>query len=356
MYKSIYSILTTLFVCVGFLLCISLSSNYFIGCRDPWGCKKFLQAPEEWIFGIPVIYYGVLSYLVLVFTVGMKIWGSPKIKKISFYIGACVCGISTVVNFALLTKLWVEHTHLCHVCVFSALIYLILTYLYIQLLVHTKGYYVNSNERFVFLFGAIFVVGCFTFQHSLITYKENFIIPLAYETLVPEPQRCRGEINSKIKVIVFTDLCCLECRESYVDLQKIYKASYPHLSYGIRYFPKNDIMSQSLSMQVSLFSLCMAEEDKYWEFLENITNRKQDIINTPKELIKLAKIYGIKKNDYLFRIQTPRHSQILKKDLLMGKQLKLNITPTYFIYSEGRTYIANAHNFKKVLSDVLGTL
>ena len=162
-----------------------------------------------------------------------------------------------------------------------------------------------------------------------------------------------GTSKAPITIVEFGDYQCPFCASFNNDTKNILTTNY--IDKGIAKFVFkdlviNDLPKDKLSTLAAEASYCAAEQNKYWEYHDEIyKNYKGENTGwiTKESLIGFAKNVGINNiEQFSSCIDSHKYNQVVAKNDLFGKGIGLGSTPTYFFLKQNSTKVAAIQGFQ----------
>ncbi|VFJ12761.1 DsbA family protein [Candidatus Nitrosocosmicus franklandus] len=174
-----------------------------------------------------------------------------------------------------------------------------------------------------------------------------------------------GNGDAPIDIIEFGDYQCPFCarfnQETKADL--ISKYVDPGIvRFGFKDFVINDLPADKLSTLGAEASYCAAEQDKYWEYHDEVYRNSRGENTgwvTQESLIDFARNINIPNvSEFADCLQSHKYNSIVVENDIFAKNLGLTSTPTFLIMKENSTRIAAIEGAQpiEVFDDVIGQL
>ena len=149
-------------------------------------------------------------------------------------------------------------------------------------------------------------------------------------TLVRPHSHTLGPADAKVTVVEFLDPECESCREVYPMVKHVLQQYSGRVRLVVRYMPFHPN-----SMYAAAALEAAAEQNKYWEFLEELFRRQPEWggHHSPRpELIpEYAKQLGLDMDAWNKAVGKGEYKALVEQDRQDGKSLGVTGTPTFFV-------------------------
>ncbi|MDN5866709.1 MAG: DsbA family protein [Candidatus Nitrosocosmicus sp.] len=154
-----------------------------------------------------------------------------------------------------------------------------------------------------------------------------------------------GNPNANITVIEFGDYQCIHCANFNKDQKDLLLSNYNQTGIAkflFKDFPIND-QNNGMSTLAARATYCAAEQDKYWEYHDEIFrnhDNRQDGKIQRNDLDNYAKQVSIADIEQ-FRncLESNKYSDIVVENNRLAQQLNITSTPTFVVYSKNDTQL-----------------
>lgn len=155
-----------------------------------------------------------------------------------------------------------------------------------------------------------------------------------------------GNPEANITVIEFGDYQCIHCANFNKNQKDLLINNYNQTGMAkfiFKDFPIND-RNDGMSTLAARASYCAAEQDKYWEYhdemFRNYDNRQDGKIQR-MDLDNYANQVGVENIDQFKNcLDSNKYSDIVDKNARLSMQLNMTSTPTFVVYPEDQTQLA----------------
>ncbi len=387
----LYYLLSIILTLLGLAVTILLTFSYyaktetlldaFCSIDSFFDCSKMKKGQFSAFLGIPVSLWGLQFYLMVSFYLVYSLIKSKYKKKnlliIPFF---WLLIFAVAIDLLLLFISLFFINGLCTNCLFVYIdnIAILITFYLYQLknrniLTDTKNFsssLLNKKivrHEFIMLIGFSFInliliyLFGFTTSHQtkLIEKKSNIQIANAVKTFYNKPiqkinlpkAQNHDHKSRPVHVVIFHDLQCPHCQQSFYDLRKL-QQKYPsqlRLSYLNFAFIQKTTKSDIPSFKLAQYSLVANDANKYADFLDTLFQKFER-----KEYIHQKKIYeifnkiGIQLTPDQLDKRCQEKKSVIAKQKTMANEMNINRTPSIFINGR-RLRQHNKHIIEKII-------
>ena len=137
----------------------------------------------------------------------------------------------------------------------------------------------------------------------------------------------RGDVNSVVTVVEFTDFQCSACGGMYPIVEEVLKSYGPRVHFVIRNFPLT-------SVHPNAFNAAQAAEaakaqGKFWEYID-LMFKNQNALDVDS-LKKYATQVGLDRKRFDAELESGKYIPIVRHDMNDGEEYGVEATPTFFI-------------------------
>lgn len=151
-----------------------------------------------------------------------------------------------------------------------------------------------------------------------------------------EDQPSKGNPNAAVTVVKFTDFQCPSCAQSHPAVERLAAEYGDRVRFVIRDFP----LSQHADAQKAAEAAEAArEQGKYWEYIA-LLFRNQSALGV-ENLKQYATTVGLDRARFDAALDSGKHAEAVRRDILDGQRVGVAGTPTFFINgrrTDERTY------------------
>ncbi len=370
MKKNIYIILVSFFVLLGIIFSVILTYNYFMQsltgntpielfCSKGgyFDCHKVSSSKFSSLFGVPVALWGIGFYIITILYFLLPTLNDDNPKTVNNFLTIPYFLILIIANLADLVLFYISIFVIGAFCSQCSLIYianvgiLIVFYLYEfreKGIIHQFKDYLSSFPKdnayqkelaTYFTMSLLILSLLFFFSNNrslnasvkkLLTKSDplkEYVEKAFQEYKTKSPQSIntlntpsKGDKNAPMHIIVFHDLQCPHCQNSFYELEQIIKKYKPlvRLNYlDFPFLPSRTGVSQLTSFQLTVYAYFAHKSGKYMEFLDSLFQiYKKKIYVNKNEVYKIFKLIGI--NDTPENIE--KQTAELIKEVLVNKK------------------------------------
>jgi protein-disulfide isomerase len=158
-----------------------------------------------------------------------------------------------------------------------------------------------------------------------------------------------GGNNSGITIVEFGDYICIHCSNFNRDVKDLLISEYVdsgQANFIYKDFPVND-RETKLSTLAAEASYCAAEQDKYWEYHDELfRNTKRDTNQNWVNLENLkefaANVGVVNGSQFESCLNSHKYVQLVKDNELLARTLEIPSTPSFVIANTNSTSVGSA--------------
>lgn len=144
--------------------------------------------------------------------------------------------------------------------------------------------------------------------------------------VIPEAAPAKGPADAPITIVEFADFQCPYCRRAHPTMAKLLleygdKIRYVFMDYPLEFHPQ--------AGPASVAAKCAGEQDKYWEYHDNLMIMKGDL--SPQDLTSRAQQLELDMEAFGTCVTSGKYEPEVQAAFLQGKELGVTGTPSYFI-------------------------
>lgn len=202
----------------------------------------------------------------------------------------------------------------------------------------------------------LLVVGAFFLLSSDKKNSSNNVLSQTIQPVSPidVSDHVKGNIESKVVLIEYSDLQCPACKVYHPVLKKLNEDFKGKIAFAYRHFPLRGIHKYSdISAQAAEAA---SYQNKFWEMADKLFDEqdKWSAENYPKDLfIEYASSLGLDVEKFKKDLDSNQLKDKIEKDYQSGIKAGVNATPTFFLngikLDNPRTY----EEFKGILENAL---
>lgn len=169
-------------------------------------------------------------------------------------------------------------------------------------------------------------------------------------------QNIMGNPNARLKIVEYTDPDCPFCQRFHNTMLQLIEHYKGEIAWEYKHYPIPELHPEAFEKSLALE--CAKEQGgnlMFWKFTNELYK-----LNMTKELTKINLIEEVSKNlkinssDILKCVEEGRYAQKVVLDMQEGNNLKVEGTPTSFIYIDGNIVeqIPGAQEFNTIKSRI----
>jgi protein-disulfide isomerase len=172
----------------------------------------------------------------------------------------------------------------------------------------------------------LLIVGLFTNWYGLAQGKSP---DDEQRTFIPvEADPVRGNLSSaKVSIIIFSDFECPFCKLAEDTVKALFLKYDGKVALVFKHYPLTQIHPNS--MGAALASECANEQGRFWEYHDYLFEHNNALESI--ELKAYAKELGLDTARFNECLDSQRHSFSIQRDVLVGRQVGVSSTPTFYI-------------------------
>ncbi|MBS1716235.1 MAG: vitamin K epoxide reductase family protein [Armatimonadetes bacterium] len=335
---------------IGIFIAGTLSLSHLfdlqLPCGAEHGCDKVTTSANSFLFGVPVAYFGLLTYLVLAgLAIIRTLKGRPyneRLIQLGFWLSLFGAAFSAYLQYVSFTVIQAK----CWWCISSAVV-MIVTLIGYGFLVQSLNEKVEEVQPqqssglglvvvlSILALGGIMGEKMYTEslgRPHLIVNPDN----VPYTDFVPEGAHTKGVENPKATIVLFGDLTCPPCRLHFPDIYKTTTVG-GSLKLVFRHEPLFKLAGHELALKAAMISEIAAEKGKFWEYVKAIYSVSQE--GQPEDVLyKYAADVGLNPGEVKQRVENYQNDPAflrVKRDMDFAERIGIHSTPTLVIIADG---------------------
>ncbi|MBC7527238.1 MAG: vitamin K epoxide reductase family protein [Chthonomonadaceae bacterium] len=386
MNRKLTNILTLIFACLGGLDALILTVRHFLpslplGCSaGPSGCEGVLKGAYSHFGPIPTAALGLGMYGILIFLCVKRagelslvearnrqaatdyaeraeneagpLSTSPVLIDRSRLrnLDALVFGLSLT---GTLFSVWLQYTSLfvllsfCPYCFFSACMISLVALLAARDFIMADRSLNGEQKLIVAVVGGVIALMCLLYVPTVVMQflrtQKGVTVFTPYtprETLAPANLRIKGKADAPVLLVEFADYQCTHCKEA-TDTVNLFMRNHPEkVKLAFRNFP---LPMHKWATEASKACEAAGLQGKFWEYHDLIFERQEMLTKpdfNPETFGELAKSLNLDTVKFRTDCESPSISEVVSKDLEVGKANQVDTTPTFFIITPKRIWRA----------------
>jgi len=288
------------------------------------------------LFGVPMPVFGVAAYLVLGLLIIAEDSFPESLGQTLSYAVACLSGFGFLFSLYLTgLEAFVIHAW-CAWCVTSAIVVTCIFFLSLFDLPRGRATPGPAAARgrvrtHLVLWVAALVLGTPAFillaKHGELPDAPEASEKALAEHLVRPDSHMTGNLSAPLTIVEFGDFECPACGISEEAASQIRAQYGDRIRFVFRQYPLTKIHPSA--EKAAQASECMAEQGKFWEGVEKLYSRQNDL--SVEGLKRYAGELGLDQNRFNRCLDSGETASRVKRDLADGHALKVVGTPTFFI-------------------------
>ena len=137
----------------------------------------------------------------------------------------------------------------------------------------------------------------------------------------------RGEVNSPVTVVEFTDFQCSACGGMYPVVEEILKSYGPRVHFVMRNFPLTTLHPNAYN--AALAAQAAKSQGKFWEYID-LLFKNQGTLDRDS-LKKYASQVGLDRKQFDADFDAAKYDPVVRRDIEDGEEYGVEATPTFFI-------------------------
>jgi protein-disulfide isomerase len=137
----------------------------------------------------------------------------------------------------------------------------------------------------------------------------------------------RGDVNSPVTVVEFTDFQCSACGGMYPIVEEVLKSYGPRVHFVIRNFPLTAVHPNAYNAAKA--AEAAKAQGKFWEYID-VMFKNQNALE-PDLLKKYATQVGLDRKQFDADLDSGKYESIVRRDIEDGEAYGVEATPTFFI-------------------------
>ena len=367
------------------------------GLMDPGGCSfndwitcdTVLSTASAKMFGVPVAWWGFLFYLWAFFTIIFAIINSAKpFGKACAEAVLFISVISVLFTFFKIYQL-ITLGVICPVCAGMYVSNLaIFLFLMISLKMNLKDVFKFEANYFKSIFkkknteepsphplrfGVIFI-WLFAMGYLGLIYYENTVVelnPSKVKLVVNEhfkqtPVKINtegapltGNLDAKVKIVVFSDFQCPSCRLLASNMKTIMLENKNNISYTFLNYPLDSSINKNVKHELHKYAgisaiagACAAQQGKFREFHDELFENQTRL--SREFLIETAVKLGMDKNEFTSCMDSEETKQKVISNIETAKELNVSSTPSLFINGRKVKYWNSPEIIRAIIKEEQG--
>src|SRR5437868_1895742 len=137
----------------------------------------------------------------------------------------------------------------------------------------------------------------------------------------------RGDVNSAVTVVEFTDFQCSACGGMYPIVEEVLKTYGTRVHFVIRNFPLTTVHPNAFNAAQA--AEAAKAQGKFWEYID-LMFKNQNALDVDS-LKKYATQVGLDRKRFDAELESGKYITIVRHDINQGEEYGVEATPTFFI-------------------------
>jgi len=137
----------------------------------------------------------------------------------------------------------------------------------------------------------------------------------------------RGDVNSPVTVVEFTDFQCSACGGMYPIVEEILKSYGPRVHFVMRNFPLTTLHPNAYN--AALAAQAAKSQGKFWEYIDLLFKNQGTLDGD--SLKKYASQVGLDRKQFDADFDAAKYDPVVRRDIEDGEEYGVEATPTFFI-------------------------
>ena len=156
-----------------------------------------------------------------------------------------------------------------------------------------------------------------------------------------------AEPDAAVTIVEFSDFECPFCVRVQPTLERVMEQYAGKVRLVYRHFPLTSIHPQA--WKAAEASLCAGEQDRFWEY-HDVLFAEQHAMTVP-DLKEKARRIGLAGAEFDACLDSARHSEAVRKDLLAGTAAGVSGTPAFFVNGRFLSGAVPYDHFAELIDD-----
>jgi protein-disulfide isomerase/uncharacterized membrane protein len=316
--------------------------NLPVPCGRSSGCAAVASDPSSRIAGIPIAFFGVVAYIVILCLL-MRL---DRARWTHFALVA-VTGIGTILSARLVFYAHFVIRATCYWCMASAVVMAILFVISICI------WRAKRRLRAISAFFLWRVAGITLFAIGALVWlmeRSAAAAPIAPEKLAAvaveqlvQGGNSRGPADAPVKIVIFSDLWCSVCRAVHGPLMDYQSAHPNHVQVIFRHRPLYGIRGHEASETAAILSEIAAEQGKFWRFVDRLYREPHQL--DQNAYLGLMRELGLATPQVQSLVADPHSAPALRvqRDRALADRLGVHLTPTFVVIIDHKMPVSANH-------------
>jgi len=173
------------------------------------------------------------------------------------------------------------------------------------------------------------------------------------QTVSVEGSPILGDESAKITIVEFSDFQCPYCAVSVQSIKQVREKYGAQVRIAYRHFP---LPNHPGAIPAAKASLAAEKQGKFWAYHDLLMRRQEEWGKAPepvKTFVEYARSLGLDAERFKRDLADPEFESIINRDLNLGKTLRIQATPTFFVNGVQVRGAVKLDYFSKVIDKLL---
>ena len=162
----------------------------------------------------------------------------------------------------------------------------------------------------------------------------------------------RGGADAAVTIVEFSDFECPFCVRVQPTLERVMEQYAGRVRLVYRHFPLTSIHPQA--WKAAEASLCAGEQDRFWQYHDLVFAEQHAM--TVSDLKEKARRIGLAGAEFDSCLDSDRHSEAVRRDLLAGTAAGVSGTPAFFVNGRFLSGAVPFDQFAELIDDELARM
>jgi len=146
------------------------------------------------------------------------------------------------------------------------------------------------------------------------------------EDFLTEGAATKGNINSKVVLVEFSDFECPACKEMHPIVSALVEKYKDHMLFVYKNYPLPQHKNSKLA---AIAFQAAGNQGNYWPYADKLFDNQTNL--SRENLIKLAEDTGLNKEMFVRDMDDPKFATQVENDRTQGNRIGINSTPTFIL-------------------------
>lgn len=316
-------------------------------CGADGGCAAVAASPASALFGVPVAYFGFITYVGLFILATVRAFRSLQHVGALVAAGYALSAIGTAFSLFLQYQSFTVIHSFCPWCFTSAVVMVLSLVGHAFLVQALESRPVTERQfpkldSYLIMGLPILLVIAIGVEIKVMDTNMRGVQVLSgkmpknvMDDLIPVDAHSIGPKDAALTIVEFADLQCPACQNTSPKVKAFAEQFPSKVRIVYRHFPL--IQVHKWAMASAACSEYAAEKGKFWEFAMAVMGQHKET-ESASELYDIAASLGMDKTDLAKRVGNPQDAVYTKvdRDIKAADKIGIQVTPTFFLVADGR--------------------